>query len=57
MLPSGDEAEGSGMGEVERVKSNVSACVFFPPYLRPFNKSTYIMVIIVADIKSTISRC
>ena len=43
--------------EVARVKLNISACVFFPPYLRPFNKSTYIMVIIVADIKWMISRC
>ena len=30
---------------------------FFPPYLRPFNESTYIMVIIIADIKWMISRC
>ena len=43
--------------EVARVKLNISACVFSPPYLRPFNKSTYIMVIIVADIKWMISRC
>lgn len=45
MTPCGDET-----GEVARVKLKASARVFFPHYLRPFNKSSYIMVMIVADI-------
>ena len=37
--------------EVARVKPKASACVFSPHYMRPFNKSAYILMIIVADIK------